>query len=253
MAMQLQQTKHSTPPRILLHGTPKVGKSTFASQLPNPIFLPTEDGLNGIDAKALVEEGKSRIESFDEFNAALSFLEQNPDAYESVVIDSLDWLERLIWQKVCDDHSVKTIELAAGGYGKGYGEALLHWQNIVRRLDAINKRGKIIMCICHSKAIAFNDPMSEPYDIWEIKLHASKQGQGALTLFKEWVDVIGFAAIEKFVGKAEGSTKIRATETGKRVVHVNGTAAFLAGNRYSMPSPIDLNWESFKTALLQPQ
>ncbi len=77
MAIQLRQTKHATPPRILMHGLPKVGKSTFASQLPNPVFLPTEDGLNGLDVQAITEGGKSKLEPYFEFNQALAWCEQN--------------------------------------------------------------------------------------------------------------------------------------------------------------------------------
>jgi len=46
---QIRTGKQSSPPRILLYGTEGIGKSTFAAQAPNPIFIPTEDGLNEID------------------------------------------------------------------------------------------------------------------------------------------------------------------------------------------------------------
>ena len=37
------------PPRILLYGVEGIGKSTFGSQAPNPVFVQTEDGLDAID------------------------------------------------------------------------------------------------------------------------------------------------------------------------------------------------------------
>src|SRR4029078_13367683 len=45
----MQRGRTRRPPRLLVYGTPGIGKSTFGSQAPNPIFLPTEDGLDEID------------------------------------------------------------------------------------------------------------------------------------------------------------------------------------------------------------
>lgn len=40
-------------PRICIYGTPGVGKSTFAADAPEAIFVPTEDGLDNINATKL--------------------------------------------------------------------------------------------------------------------------------------------------------------------------------------------------------
>jgi hypothetical protein len=39
--------------------------------------------------------------------------------YESVVIDSLDWLERLVWDSLCQEYGVSSIEKVDGGYARG--------------------------------------------------------------------------------------------------------------------------------------
>jgi hypothetical protein len=51
---------------------------------------------------------------------ALAALYCEEHSYRAVVIDSLDWLERLIWDDVCARFGVKYLEKADGGYGKGY-------------------------------------------------------------------------------------------------------------------------------------
>ena len=77
-------------------------------------------------------------------------------------------------------------------------------------------------------------------------LHTSKSGNGSLELLKEWADVIGFASREKFVTKSQSDdSRFKARETEKRILRLDGTAAFLAGNRYGLPSHCDLTWASF--------
>ena len=50
--MEILKTKKNSPPRILLHGDHKTGKSSLAAAAPNPLFIQTEDGLDSIDAQA---------------------------------------------------------------------------------------------------------------------------------------------------------------------------------------------------------
>ena len=47
--------------------------------------------------------------------------------YRTVVVDSLDWLERMIWDDVCGEFGVKYLEKADGGYGKGFGASPDAW------------------------------------------------------------------------------------------------------------------------------
>lgn len=246
-----QKTKHSAPPRIVIHGGEKVGKSTFCNQAPQPIFLPTEEGLKGMDAVALTFNGKQRLESWGEFDAALTYAEQNLATYQTLVLDSGDWLETLIHSNICATYKKSNIAEAAGGFGKGYLEALEYWNSVIMRLDRINKCGKIIIVICHSKANLFNDPLNEPYDLWTIKLHNSKNQTGALELIKEWADVIAFAENETYVTETKTTEaqdkdkKHRSNTTGKRFLHLENNKAFLAGNRYGMKGKCDLTWAAF--------
>ncbi|MFV0444424.1 MAG: AAA family ATPase, partial [Planctomycetaceae bacterium] len=74
---------------ILTHNT------TFGAMAPQPIFIPTEDGLAGIDVPRFPLAG-----SFEEVLAALMALYTEPHDYRTVVLDSLDWTERLVWNEV---------------------------------------------------------------------------------------------------------------------------------------------------------
>lgn len=247
------QTHGTAPPRIIIHGGEKVGKSTFCAGAPRPIFLPTEEGLKGLHTTALVEQGKQRLETYTEFDAALQWAEDpaNQPHYDSIVIDSGDWLEMLIHSNICATYGKTNIGEAAGGYGKGYAEAMEYWKHLLMRLDRLNKLGKWVIFILHSKSILFNDPNHEPYDMWTIKLHSSKNQNGSLELLKEWADVIAFACIEQFVSETK-STTIKTDEvvnrmvsTGRRQLHLENSHAYLAGNRYGLTGSTDLTWPAF--------
>ena len=118
MLENIRRGRESKPPRILAYGVEGVGKSTFAAAAPNPIFVQTEDGLGEIDTAKFPVAG-----NYDDVKNALAALRDEPHGFQTVVLDSADWLERLIWDKVCKDFGVRSIEKADGGYGKGYVRA----------------------------------------------------------------------------------------------------------------------------------
>ena len=132
LLQQIRSGPRHSPPRMLIYGTEGIGKSTTASQAPRPIFIPTEDGLDQIDCNSF-----PLARRFDEVVAAISALYSEQHDYESVVVDSLDWLERLIWDDVCREYGVKSIEKADGGYAKGYTHALTQWREVLNGLDAL--------------------------------------------------------------------------------------------------------------------
>ena len=256
----IARTKHASPPRILIHGQAKVGKSSFFAggfvggevhqSAPSPIFVSTEDGLNGIDTNAF-----PLCETYTDVIDALTVLASEDHDFRTIVIDSADWLERMIHTKICEDDSVATIELAGGGYGKGYALAMNHWRTVLQALDYLNKAKQMVVgVICHSVAVEFNDPEHEPYTRYEMKLHQPKKSTGARDLLMEWADVIGYASRKIFVStKEKGGKEITrgVNAPGSNILHLVGAPAFVAGNRYSLPSPVDLNWQAFSDALTE--
>lgn len=262
----IKRTKHESPPRIVIFGPEKVGKSTFFAgghvngqhqeSAPSPIFIRTEDGLNGLDVDAF-----PLAETYQQVREALAALAQEKHDYKTVVIDSADWLERLIHQFTIEScqatvRGTKTMETAHGGYGKAYTVALTHWREVLSALDYLNKsHGMVVGVICHSTVITVNDPfLPEPIDKWETKLHKPSKGTGARDLLSEWADVIGFAQRETFVSRkdtADGKQVARgAAPIGvSNKLHLVGGPGVMAGNRYSIPPVIDLSWQAFSDAL----
>ncbi len=239
--------KENKPPRIFLYGQEGVGKSCTAAQAPNPIFIQTEDGLDEINTSKF-----PLAKSLNDVLNALAALRDEQHDFRTVVLDSADWLERLIWDKVCQDFGVRSIEKADGGYGKGYVHALTYWRQIVSLFnDLRNVRGMIVIVIAHSKVERFEDPENAAYDRYTPRLHKS-----ATSLLCEWVDAVLFATKRFRVSREEGTgfqgdraiaTAIGANG-GERILRTVGSPACIAKNRFNLPAEIPLSWQAFMDA-----
>lgn len=143
--------KTRQPRRIMLYGTHGIGKSTWAASAPKPIFIQTEDGLADIDCDSF-----PLCETFEDAIGCLRSLYESDHEYKTVVIDSADWLERLIWAQVCADKNVTSIEDI--GYAKGYTFAVDHWSRIINGLNALRAQGMASILLAHSQIEKFEDP-----------------------------------------------------------------------------------------------
>lgn len=241
--MKIITKRKPKPLRIVLYGDSGVGKSTWAANAPNPIFLDIEKGLDGIDKDVKVQS--TEINSLTDIKEALVFLKDEKHDYKTVVIDSLDWLERAIHANICADFGKKTIlELS---FGKGYSIALAYWRRFLERLTELrDQRDMVIIFISHCHIKPFNSPTHDTYDRFSIKLHKS-----ASELISEFSDCIFFAASKLYIDKQEsvfGKTITRAKDTGQRVLYTESSASFLAKSRYKLPKELPLEYSAFERA-----
>lgn len=233
--------KRLRAPKIVIYGPPKVGKSTFAASAPTSIGIITEEGLDNIDVAAF-----PKANTFDEVMEAIKTLYTEAHEYQTVFVDSLDWLEPLILAKVCAEHRVKNIEDI--GYGKGYIMADDLWRQFFDGLDALrNHKGMTIICIAHEQINKIKNPtLADDYDAYSLKLN-----KRAVAIINEWADVIGFAAHEIITRATDAGFNqkdIKAISTGARKLHLNPHPAYIAGNRYGIPD-CALNWAAFQQGL----
>ena len=251
MAIDLKSISRSTgikAPRVLVYGSAGLGKTTFASGSPAPIFLCTEDGLGKIEVDAF-----PLLRSYQDTLDAIGALYSSDHPYKTLVIDSLDHLEPMIWKHLCETYvgskgeRYSTIE--AFGYGRGYIEALDLWRNLLNGLDALrNEKGMAIILIAHSEVKRFESPTTASYDRFQIKLH-----KRASDLVQESVDCILFADYKTVIEKEEkgfGGSKNRGITTGERYLFTQATPGYIAKNRYSLPAELPLNWQAFSDALI---
>lgn len=223
------------PYKIVVYGMEGVGKSTFASNAPSPIFLDVEGGTGELDVKRLTD-----VETFGDTLKAIDELIREPHEFKTFVLDTADWLESKIWDHVCVGAGVKSIEDI--GYGKGYTSALEWWRTFLARLDELrSKRGMNVVLLAHSHIRSFKNPAGDDYDKYELKMHAK-----ASAVLKEWSGAILFARYQIYT-VTDKQKRTRAVGDGSRVLSTEPRPAWEAKNRYSLPEEIPLSWQEFDT------
>jgi hypothetical protein len=220
------------PHYILMHGLPGLGKSTFASKAPNPIFLCSEKGTSHLNVTRL------ELDSFDQFMQAINELQGLKHDFKTVVIDTVDHIEPLIFKEICKEEGKESIEQI--GYGKGYAYALEYWRKLVDGLEALREKGMNIILLAHTEIKAHNDPqLSSAYDRYQVKLHSK-----AASLIIDRVDCVLFANYKTYITQ-DGASKVKALGDGSRIVYTELRPSFIAKNRFNLPYEIPLEWEDF--------
>lgn len=232
----ITKTLRYVAPKICIYGPSKIGKTTIAASAPNPIGILTEDGSHSVDAMAF-PLATSLADVYEQLNTLITADHE----FKTMFLDSLDWLEPLLYAHVCDANGWKDIE--SPGYGKGYIAAADEWRNLLMWLDALrNQRSMTVIVIAHDAIKRFENPTGESFDTYTIKLH-----HRATSLIQEWADVIAFLNYRTFVKKEDvgfNKKEVKGFGTGERIMHLEARPAFLAGNRFGLPAEIPMTWES---------
>lgn len=235
------------PPRIILCGPEKVGKSTFAAGAPEPIFLPIrgEEGIDSLDIASFPP-----AQTWGEVCANLGSLQSADHGFGALVIDSVSALEVLIHESIMREHGVTSLEKVLKGFGKWREESEKWWVYLTSALDALRDRGMVIILITHNKIKKINDPMVDPYDAYIIDL----DDLAARTLTR-WADCILFAGFQTILRKTDGGFNkeiVHAQGTGQRKLYTQARPAHPGGGRGiygQLPYEIGLSWADFSRAI----
>lgn len=222
-------------PRVLLYGAEGIGKSTFASGAPAPIWL-GELGTQHLDVSRF-----PAIERWqDVLDAIHTLTEENHDR-KTLVIDGLAEIEGHIWQHLCAANKWANIEHL--DYGKGYIAAVDEWRRLVFALERLHQKKDMgIVLIGHSVVKQTRPPEGEAYDKHVLTIHDKAAG-----LLRRLVDYVLFAQIP--VTTVKGADKrVRGKTDGVRLFHAQPSATFDAKSRPSLPTPLPLSWEAFASA-----
>ena len=235
MAISMASLRRSTEvkaPRIMLHAVHGIGKTSLGAGMRKPVILQTEDGLGMIDMPTF-----GLLKSYSEVMETIASLYSKDHDFETLVLDSLDWLEPMVWVETCRQNNWKDIEQP--GYGKGYGAALDTWRGILDGLNALRDERKMtITMIAHTEPKRFESPEVEAYDRYAPKLQ-----KAASALVQEHVDCVWFMNYRVSVvkdDKKDPSSRARGVGGGQRVLYTTERPSHLAKNRYRMPETISL-------------
>jgi len=234
VAISIKSLKSSTsinPPIMLVYGVDGIGKTSFAAEFPSPIYLPTEGerAPKGVDIPT-----PGTIESFNDIINVIGELLEGGHDLKTVIIDSLDGLEPLIWAATAARLGVSSIE--EPGFGKGYVEADNEWRDFLSGVSALAASGMHVVMLAHPEIIRFDSPTTDPYSRYTPKLH--KRGNA---LVREQADIVAFMNYRVSLKEKEVGPKktVAHAEGGKeRQIHLAEGAGYVAKNRYSMPDTI---------------
>jgi hypothetical protein len=250
----LKRGREDAPLRMIVAGSPGVGKTTFACSAPDPVVIQTEDGLAPLIQAGILPESLPRFPlatSYADVMDALGALYQEEHSFKTLVLDSLDWLEPLVWAQCCADNGTDSVEKINGGYGKGWLELDRYWKAVLDGFNALRlQRGMNILLTAHTEVKRQESPDSPSFDRYVLKLH-----KRAHALLEEWADIIGTARFKLLIstetkGSGKGAQKVhKAVGEQERVLYTSEKPSVVAKNRYNLKSEIALSWTAFEAAM----
>lgn len=241
MAFNLKSIQKNTAlaaPRIMLYGVEGIGKTTFAAGAPDPVFICTEDGLGSLQVDHF-----PLAKTADDVLEAIGSLVTDDHKFGTIVLDSVDWLDNMIWQDVESKHDAKDL-----AYGKGAMIVADRWREVLGGLNALrNDKGMVVILLAHCQIKRFDSPEVEPYDRYQPKLQERSNA-----ILREWADAVLFANYKTIVRKDDvgfNKTNNRGISTGERLLYTSERPAYMAKNRYSLPESLPLSWDAFAQAI----
>lgn len=212
------------PQRVVIYAPEGLGKTTLASQFPAPLFFDFEGGTHHID---VVRVEPRTLEETEAALVAISKKDPKQFGVQTVVIDTIDWLESLMIEAVCREGKKDSIE--DFGYGKGYTHLSERMLKFLGILDAVKNAGFHVVLLAHSEIKKFELPdAAGQFDRYKLKL--VKQNE---PLVKEWSDALLFGNWKTQVAEKDNG-KDRLVGGKTRVLYCNRSAAFDAKNRYGL-------------------
>lgn len=253
MSFTLQSITNKTvnrPPRIILLGVEKIGKSEFCAGANSPIFIPIkrEEGIDSINVPKFPV-----CDTLQKVKDALNVLLDEDHEFGTVVIDSASTLEPLVWEGVCEMSGVDSIEKVDGGYGKGYLAALMQWFELMELCDRLrDEKSMASIFIGHVRVKRFDDPERASYDQYQLDVNEKV----ANALYR-WSDFIGFAnrnvsVTSEEVGFRKKKNKGVDDDPETHYLFTKKTPAHPGGGRGiygKLPSEIPLYWKDFAEAI----
>lgn len=224
--MKIVTGKRKRAQKVVLYGTEGIGKTTFASHFPSPVFIDTEGSTDHLDV--------DRTEKPTSWSMLISFIKEfamMPGGYQTLVIDTIDWAEQLCVEHICAQHQKKGIEEFP--YGTGYVYVREEMGRFLNLLDEVIDAGMNVVLTAHTQIRKFEQPDElGAYDRFELKL-GKKTGSQTSPLIKEWADMVLFANYKNEIITA-ASNKKKAVN-GKRLMYATHSPAWDAKNRHGLP------------------
>lgn len=239
--MKIETGKKVAPLRAVIYGPEGIGKTTLAARFPRPLFVDIEQGTNEIEvARTPVPQSWAAL-------LAIMAEAQGVADYDTVVIDTADWAERLASRTICEAAHVQS--LGDVDYGALYRKVLVAWGQFLDLASKVAESKHVVM-LAHSQIVHCQIPEEiGTFDRYELKLlNSFKVNLAALT--KEWASLVLFCSYETEVVKVE-KTETKAQGGGRRVLYSTHHACWDAKQRtgFDLPEKMLFERDSMPPAL----
>ena len=237
--MNITTGKIKTAQKVVIYGQEGVGKSTFASKFPNPVFIDTEGSTKQLDVARFDPPS-----SWEMLLQQVGYIKENPSLFQTLVIDTADWAEKLCIRQVCGKAQKEGLE--DFGWGKGYVYVQEEFGKLLNKLEEVIQVGVNVVVTAHAqmKKVEQPDEMGS-YDRWELKL--TKQ---CSPMLKEWADMLLFANYKTIVVNT-GEKKYKGQGGQQRIMYTTHTAAWDAKNRHNLPDVLPFDFAQIEQIIVQ--
>lgn len=237
--MNIIRGKMQSAKKVVIYGPEGIGKSTFAAQFPNPLFIDTEGSTKDMDV-ARFEKPTSWQMLMDQ----LRYVKNNPTICKTLIVDTADWAEQMCVEDLCARNNKKGIE--DFGYGNGYVYAKEEFGRFLNFLEDIVELGIHVVLTAHAQIRKFEQPDElGAYDRYELKLGKKTSSQTS-PLVKEWADMLLFCNYKTLsVAIDDKGTKHKA-QGGRRVMYTSHYPCWDAKNRYGLPEELPLEYDAIR-------
>ena len=233
--MQITRGKIPCAKKVVVYGPEGIGKSTFASRFPNPVFIDTEGSTKDMDVARLPKPS-----SWQMLLEEIDYVKNHPDEFKTLVIDTVDWAEQLCVDYICSKHGKSGIE--DFGYGNGYVYTKEEFGRFLNRLEDVIEKGVNVVLTAHAQIRKFEQPDEMgAYDRYELKLGKKTQSQTS-PLVKEWSDMLLFAKYKTYSVAADDKGKKHKAQGGKRVMYTSPHPCWDAKNRYGLADELAFDY-----------
>lgn len=226
------------PKKVLIYGPEGIGKTTFASKFPDPVFIDTEGSTKEMDVARLPAPS-----SWTRIKEEVRYVIAHPNVCRTLVVDTADWAEKMAIQSVLDEHQKNGIE--DFGYGNGYRYVYEKFGELLNLLNDVIDSGIHVVLTAHATLRKFEQPDEMgAYDRYTMKLIDSPKTSIAAAV-KEWADMVLFANYKTIVVTDSKTKKTRA-QGGSRVMYTTHHSCWDAKNRFSLPDELPFAYEEIK-------
>lgn len=233
--MKISSGVIATAQKVVIYGPEGIGKTTFADQFPDPLFIDTEGSTRNMNLKKRAEKPTS----WTMLNDQIEFVKQN-NPCKTLVIDTIDWAERLATDFVVSRGNKKSI--TGFGYGEGFIQLEEEFGKFLNKLSDLVEMGINVVLTAHAKITRFEQPDEiGAYDRWELKL-GNKTTAKTAALVKEWADMVLFMNYKTFSVATDDKGQKFKGQGGERTIYATHHPAWDAKNRHGLPDEMPMDY-----------